>query len=385
VKKSLLWIAGIAVCAGGAVQAQDLSGTWQGSLEVPPPATNIRTVIKIEKPDKGVSAGMMYRVDANDFMPAAVTAIKVDGKAVTFTISSMDVTYEGKLSGDGGQITGTWAHGPTTHPLNLTRVTNPATAWEIPPPPAPPKRMPADAKPSFEVATIKPGQPGRQGKNIGFNGRHFVAVNFDVNDLLALSYGLHTAQIIGAPAWFNTELFDVDGVPDIEGIPSSKQTNLMMQKLLADRFQLKFHHEQRELPVYVLTAPKGATKLTKNAGSPEDPSAFYFRGFGDMTVANYTMADFCIWFQGSVMDKPVVDHTGLTDRYNFNLKWTPDDSQFAQFRSAMGALPRGGTEDPNAPPSLYTAIQEQLGLKLTPMKTPVDVIVIDHVEEASAN
>ena len=90
------------------------------------------------------------------------------------------------------------------------------------------------------------------------------------------------------------------------------------------------------------------------------------------------------WMQSGVMDKPVVDQTGLKDKYDFDLKWTPDDSQFAQFRGSVNMTPPT-TTDPNAPPSLYTATQEQLGLKFQATKAPDDVIVIDHVEKPSAN
>ena len=94
------------------------------------------------------------------------------------------------------------------------------------------------------------------------------------------------------------------------------------------------------------------------------------------------MKDFCHGMQEAVMDKPVVDQTGLTDRYDFALKWTPDQSQFA----AMGAkVPPPNIDDPNAPPSLFTALQEQLGLKLESTKANADVIVIDHFDKLSAN
>jgi uncharacterized protein (TIGR03435 family) len=365
--------------AATALPAQDLSGTWQGTLVADP---GIRTVIKITKPVNGVSTGTMYRVDQDDWIPTPISDIKVQGKTVTFAVSPMDVTYQGKLSDDGPSITGIWAHGPTTHPLNLVRVTDDA-AWPIPPPPAPPKRMPADANPAFDVATVKPGDPANRGKLIGFRGRHFNAMNFNVNDLISFAYGFHTEQIIGAPAWFATDLYDIDGVPDTEGIPSQKQQNLMLQKLLADRFQLKFHHEKKELPVYVISLAKGGPKMKKNPGGPDDPMAFFFRSFGDLTVRNQTMADFATWFQGSVTDKPVVDHTGLTDRFDFNLKWTPDDSQFVQFRGSNPLPPP--RDDPNAPPSLYTAVQEQLGLKFESTKADDDVIVIDHVDKPSPN
>lgn len=106
-----------------------------------------------------------------------------------------------------------------------------------------------------------------------------------------------------------------------------------------------------------------------------------FRGLGDLRTTNNAMANFCAGMQGAVMDKPVVDHTGLTGRYDFQLKWTRDDSQFATF----GRLPPINTDDPNAPPSLYTALQEQLGLKLDAGRAQADVLVIDHVDKPSAN
>lgn len=97
------------------------------------------------------------------------------------------------------------------------------------------------------------------------------------------------------------------------------------------------------------------------------------------------MADFAIGLQTTVTDRPVVDQTGLTGRYDFTLKWTPDDSQFAQFRGAVPQPPPAAGDNPNAPPSLYTAVQEQLGLKIEAEKAPDDVMVIDHVEKPSPN
>jgi uncharacterized protein (TIGR03435 family) len=379
-RKLLLTIA-VLLLAATAVPAQDLTGTWQGTILATP--NNVRTIINIKRSDKGELTGLMYRPDQENWQPTPVSAVKLQGKAITFAVPDMDVTYEGKLGADGKSITGTWAHGPATHPLDLMLVTDEAAKWPLPPPPPRPKPMPADANPSFEVATIKPSEPGSRGKNIGFRGRHFNAINFNVNDLLALSYGLHTDQIIGAPAWFSTDMYVIDGVPDIDGTPSDKQSDMMMQKLLADRFQLKFHREQKELPVYVISVAKGGPKMNKSTASPDDGTAFFFRGYGDLTVRNLAMKDFAVWFQSSVTDKPVVDHTGLTDRYDFTLKWTPDDSQFIQFRGS-NALPPP-RDDPNAPPSLYTAVQEQLGLKLESTRAPDDVIVIDHVEKPSPN
>ena len=135
----------------------------------------------------------------------------------------------------------------------------------------------------------------------------------------------------------------------------------MLQKLLADRFKLTFHHDKRELSVYVISVASGGQKMTTSDANSR--TAFYFRGLGDLLVINMTTTDFAIWMQAGVMDKPVVDQTGLPGRYDFQLKWTPDESQFAQFRGT-GAVVPPPTDDPSAPPNLYTAMQEQLGLKM---------------------
>jgi uncharacterized protein (TIGR03435 family) len=157
---------------------------------------------------------------------------------------------------------------------------------------------------------------------------------------------------------------------------------MLMQDVLTQRFGLKFHHDQRELPVYVLTVAKGGPRLTESGSEPDGPRGFLYRGLGDLRVTNSTMAQFCDGMQGSAMDRPVVDHTGLTGRYDFPLKWTPDDSQFIQFGPRP---PQKESDDPNAPPSLYTALQETLGLKLEPGKEKADVYVIDHVDPPSPN
>jgi uncharacterized protein (TIGR03435 family) len=382
--KKLLCLVALTAFFSTALRAQnaplDLTGTWQGNLIATAPDPPLRTLVKFAKGDKGGWTGTMYRVDQPGWA-VPLTNIQLQGRAITFSIEQMDSTYEAKISPDGSLMTGTWSHGAATHPLNLLHV-GPDAAWEIPPPPAPPKPMAANADPAFDVATIKPGTPGRQGKLIGFQGRHFRTMNFNVNDLISFAYGLHAKQIIGAPAWLGEDLFDIDGVPDTEGEPSEKQQQIMVRKLLADRFKLTFHHEQRELSVFVLTVVKGGPKLTKSQSGPNDPNGFFFTKLGALNVQNMTMAEFCIWFQGSVLDRPMVDRTGLTDRYDFKLNWTPDESQFAQFRGA-GATVAPPVDDPNAPPSLYTAIQEQLKLKLEPMKTDDDVIVIDHIDKPS--
>lgn len=373
--KLIVWLVILFASLGSAAYAQDLTGNWQGTLQLG--GNGLRTVIKVTK-DDGKYQATLYNVDQGS-PPMPITTFMLDGKTVQFTIKGLDASYTGTLAPDGNSISGKVKQGGQLRELNLQHVTEENT-WAIP---KPPKAMPPDAKPKFDVATIKPGQPNSPGKNIGFRGREFRARNFNVNDLIGFAYGLHAKQIVGAPDWFNSQLYDISGVPDVEGQPSMKQMNMLMESLLADRFQLKFHYEKRELQVYSLTV-KSTPKMDVSNASADAGTGFGFRRLGDLTVRNMTMAEFAKWMQSSVMDRPVIDQTGLKDRYDFTLKWTPDDSQFAQFRST-GALPQGNPDDPNAPPSLYTALQEQLGLKMEPTKAMDEVMVIDHVEKPSEN
>jgi uncharacterized protein (TIGR03435 family) len=357
-------------------QGQGIADTWQGTLHA---GRDLRIVVKISKADDGGYKAVFYFIDrSGDGQPVSKTTL--DGTTIKMELPLGD-TYEGKLSGDGKTISGTWNLRPNPLPLELTRAT-PETEWTIPPPTPPVPTMSSNANPSFEVATIKPSPPNRPGKRVGFRGGHYMSRNTNVNDLIALSYGLHAKQIIGGPDWFGTDLYDIEGKPDAEGLPNDKQIKTMLQKLLAERFKLTFHHEKRELPVYVIRVASGGPKMTTSG--PNSRTNFLFRGLGDLLVTNMTMTDFAIWMQAGVMDKPVVDQTGLPGRYDFQLKWTPDESQFAQFRGT-GAVVPPPTDDPNAPPSLYTAMQEQLGLKMGTAKFPDDVIVIDHVEKPSEN
>lgn len=359
--------------------AQDIAGTWQGTLHIAAANKDLRIVNKITKGADGVLKVMFYSIDQSPQGLAANKATFENG-TLKYSIDGANVSYEGKMSPDGKTITGSFTQGASI-PLNFERATE-DTAWPMP---EPEKPMPADANPAFDVATIKPSDPNRRGgKGFTFRGRHFITINTNMNDLIAFAYGLDDKQIIGAPDWFGKDLYDIDGVPDVEGRPNQKQTRTMVQKLLTDRFKLAFHHDKRELSVYVITVASGGPKLTKTAAAPNDLPGFGFRALGDLTVRNLTMADFAMWMQNGVMDRPVVDQTGLTDRYDFHLLWTPDESQFAQFRS-VGAIVPPPTDDAKAPPSLYTALQEQLGLKMAPAKAPDDVIVIDHVEQPSPN
>lgn len=364
---------------GAPSSAPDIVAVWQGTLHG---GQDLRTVLKVTKADDGGYKADFYRIDQGG-QPFPVTKITLDGSTLKYTIAPLELKYEGKLSADGKTIKGSFTQSGNALPLNFARATS-ETEWAMPKPAPPLPPMAGNANPSFDVATIKPSVSGREGKGFAFRAGHFVTLNTDLSDLIAFAYGLHPQQIVGAPGWLATDLYDIEAKPDTEGRPNLKQKRIMVQKLLADRFQLRFHHDQKELSVYIISVAPGGPKMTKSTAGPDDPQSFGLRGLGELNVINMSVKDFASWMQNGVMDRPVIDQTGLTDRYDFPLKWTPDESQFAAFRG-VGAVPPPLTNDPKGPPALYTAIQEQIGLKMSPAKAPEDVIVIDHVEKPSAN
>jgi uncharacterized protein (TIGR03435 family) len=355
-------------------KGQDISGTWQGTLHA---GRDLRTVVKISKADDGSYKAVFYSIDqGGDGLPVKTTTL--EGATLKMALPMIGGSYEGKLSADGNSITGTWTQGAPL-PLDLTRAT-PETEWTIPPPAPKIPPMDANASPGIEVATIKPSQPDEPGFMLVFNGGRFQTKNISLSRLLAFSYGVQQKQLVGLPPWADTDKYDINAKPDTEGTPNKKQLQVIVQKLIADRFKVTFHNEKRDLPVYVLSVAKTGAKINKSEIQSSLPG-FGFRGQGDLVVRASTMGDFASMMQETVLDRPVIDQTELDGRYDFTLKWTPDDSQFGG-RVARTPPP---PDNANPPPNLYTAIQEQTGLKLDATKAPVDVIVIDHAEKPSEN
>ena len=375
-KKLIPWVLAFMVLLTGVARAQTIAGNWQGTLEAGRP---LRIVMRIANGDAGSLSAVMYSIDQGG-QPLAASAISLQGTTFKFSIPAVGASYEGKLSADGNAITGTFTQGGMPLPLNLVRATGDA-AWTIPAPPAAMKPMPADARPVFEVVSIKPSNPDAQGKLFTVRGRQVMTVNTTVNDLITFAFGLHARQIASAPAWLETEKYDVTGQPDVEGVPNQVQLRQLVERLLADRFKLTFHRDKKELSVYALVVGAKGPTLTKSAANPNGLPSLLFRGLGVLPVSNASMADLATVMQQAVLDRPVVNQTGLTGRYDFTLTWTPDETQFL----SMGVRIPPRAPDAAGPPGLFSAIQEQLGLKFESTKAPVDVIIVDTIERPSPN
>jgi uncharacterized protein (TIGR03435 family) len=373
-KKVMLCMVVLATVLGMGARAQDLSGNWQGTLKA---GKDLRVIFNFYKGDKDAWSAKLYSIDQGaEAIP--VTSVTRQGSGIRISVDMIGGIFEGKLSEDSKTMTGTWTQGPQPLPLILVRAT-PETAWDIPAPPPPPKQIPADANPTFEVATIKPTQPGTGFTIHPTRSGELVAADASLAYLIKFAYEVHPREITKGPAWLDTDKYDLTAKPDIEGQPSLKQMRVMVQKLLADRFQLSFHREKVELPAYAVTVAKGGSKLNRNDSNPNGNPG-YGGGPAGMRVINSTIAEFISFVLNDSLPLPVVDQTGLgSARYNFVLKWTPD-SQSQPGGMAAGPSPEG---NPDAPPDIFTAMQQQLGLKLESTKALVDVMVIDHLEKPS--
>lgn len=384
--RKLTVLAAALAASASALFAQTLTGTWQGALKIPQaPKGELRIVMKISTTDKDTLKAVMYSIDQGG-QPIPSESVKQSGSSLKIAVPAINGTYEGNLSADGNTITGTWTQGMPL-PLTLVKATA-ATAWTIPEPLPPPKMMDAKAKPEFEVATIKPSDPKRPGWGINVNrSGMFTTLNTTLSDLVRFAYSVHPKQVAGTPSWAETDKFDVSAKPDTPGIPSVDQMKAMLQKLLADRFSLQFHKEKKELSAYAITVAKGGPKLKKEENSTIPVPGFGGRPQSGFVVRNATIAEFANVMQAQFMEQPVVDQTDLGDtRYSFILKWTPDPSQNAGFGGGPVAVsPQAAAPDPDAPPDLFAAMEQQLGLQMKNTKAPVDVMVIDKVEKPSAN
>jgi uncharacterized protein (TIGR03435 family) len=292
---------------------------------------------------------------------------------VKISFTEFGAVFDGKLAPDGMSIIGSLNQLSFVHPLTLSRVT-PQTAWKIPKPQPP---MASDADPGIVTATIKPSDPKVPAKGFNLKDGRLLTMNTTLSDLITFAYEVHPKQLIGAPAWIDVDKFDVTVKYSGEGEPGPSQVQSLVRKLLAESFDLRFHHGKNELPVYMLSKTHTGPKLAKSSAGPKQPPNMAFRDLGKLNIRNGSMLDLAAALQNAVVDRPVLDRTGITGRYDFALDWTPDKSQF----QTWGATIPHSIDGPNQPPPLNAAIQQQLGLMLDATVASVDVIVIDHAEK----
>ena len=217
---------------------------------------------------------------------------------------------------------------------------------------------------SFEVATIKPAAGDSAGRYIRMQTAHqLFAKNHTVKSLIASAYNLSPRAISGGPAWTESDHYDILAEAPNAVRPNPDEQMSMLRKLLSDRFRLTFHREEKELPVYKLTVanngPKLRTSTVSPDASPEGPPPLVFVLYpheARLPGRNATVAELAAVMQKAALDRPVLDKTGLSGRFDFDLEWTTDETQFG------GQGPSGSSESPK--PDLFAAIQQQLGLKL---------------------
>jgi bla regulator protein BlaR1 len=279
-------------------------------------------------------------------------------------------------------------------------------------------------RPTFEVASIKPDNSAGHFGGIQISpGGRFVATNVPLKMLIAMAYKIENSQLIGGPAWINSQRFDIQAeapgsshedimkMTDAQREAYMEQEQLRLQSLLEDRFQLKLRRDTKDRPIYALVVAKGGPKLqetpAQDTASDQQPhggtagrdGALSQKGVplkgrqmrmsrGQLS-GNDVQLSFLATQLSNQLGRPVVDQTGLKGNYSFTLQWTPDESQrqMGGGPAEEGPQSAGNTPPPpeTAGPSVFTAIQEQLGLKLKPEKGPVEVYVIDHVEQPSEN
>ena len=261
----------------------------------------------------------------------------------------------------------------------------------------------ASKVPAYEVASIKPHKSGTDMALLRTTPVGFIASNIPLKELIRQAYNVEENQILGAPSWAGSAHYDIEAKvssSDADALHnlSPDQRRLMLQPLLADRFQLKVHTEVRELPVLTLVIAKGGPKLHEAKQGDTYPNGLKdFNGQGggpgmmlmrpgQLTGQGIPLSSLTRLLSQQ-LGSTVQDKTGLTDKYDITLQWTPDRNA-----SPMPETPEPGQQGPGAGastdasgPSIFTAIQEQLGLKLESQKGPVEVLVIDHVETPSEN
>lgn len=233
----------------------------------------------------------------------------------------------------------------------------------------------------FEVASVKPNKSGVARYNVDPKGGRFAANNISLFALIQWAYEMEDFRIAGGPAWIKSDRFDIAAVS--EGTPSIAQLRLMLRPLLADRFHLQVDREMKEMPVYDLSVAKGGSKLKEGkcigTPSPANPCGGTTGSSRGILIGRVAPIQVLAQALSGILSRPVLDRTRLGGAYDFDLRWTPDETL------------RQGPGDPDAPAvddnagSIFTAMQEQLGLMLRSARGLVDVLVIEHADLPTEN
>jgi uncharacterized protein (TIGR03435 family) len=230
--------------------------------------------------------------------------------------------------------------------------------------------------PGFEAASVKVSKLGEQTTIRRDPGRLDIA-NLTLRAMVRYAYDVRDIQISGGPGWFDSDRWDIAATAGREVTDDDRKK--MLQSLLTERFRMTFHRETKELPVYALVVAKNGSKLKPTAeGKPERIMLnVNGTGFHHMIGESVPLASLAKVLFGPV-GRIVIDHTGIEGKFDYSLEWVPDAANMPLIN---GAKPEGSTEGP----SIFTAVQEQLGLKLESAKGPVEILVIDRAEKAVEN
>jgi len=214
--------------------------------------------------------------------------------------------------------------------------------------------------PAFEVASVRAVPAGRAGQTTmsPFGAAQFATTNASLEYLIQLAFDVRGQQIAGKPGWLSSELYDISAKPEGDGGLSYEQLKPLLQQLLMQRFHLAIHRETKNMPGYALVVAKGGPKLEASKGT-SGMGAIMADGLRAQNISMQGIAAM-LWFPAGA---PVIDKTGIMGTYDISLSFAPEGS-------ADSALP-----------SLFTAVQEQMGLKLEAQKVPVQMLVIDHVDK----
>jgi uncharacterized protein (TIGR03435 family) len=241
----------------------------------------------------------------------------------------------------------------------------------------------APAPPSaFEVATIKPAEPNAKASRfITMQGNNrFLAKYYTLKLMIAAAYNLSPKTISGGPEWIDSDRYDIQAETPGAARPTHDEQMAMLRTLLSDRFMLRFHRQGKEFAIYVLEVAKDGPKLKVSAAPASDPAQLISTVYPQrihLPARNATMGDFASLLQRALLDRPVVDRTGLTGRYDFDLDWAPDETQFG------GEVPVAPSDAPSPP--FFTAIEQELGLRIEATHGVVQALVVDNARRPTPN